>query len=509
MKKFKFGATMLAVLMCGSIGFAAGCSDDEGNMSEKQQKQQVYNNVVSSIETIATSGDIYHLGMTYEGTIREEDYEDGSYVTDEMTMNITMDGYFKGAEDAEDMQLDVEMSGSMRNNQGKSNVWMAAHLAEGYGYSAEIMKATKITTADKNEVLYDKEYVGDFMGGIGGMGGIVGMQGEAAIDLAAAYPGGTPNLGGGSASAKTEEEQIMEIAQKAATGVLAGMQSTVTRSGAKTTVTVNFKAEAESIYTVAGKIVDSIGRKTTVNDLLNNQDLKSFYNKYLGDITAAEIQTILLYAGADEFFDLEDVSTKGKSGYDYLVALITYVDEEGYLPESILDMKVSTLVDVSEIEEELEEARMVLDMVNELTASVSVTNNVLSGIAMSIDIVDLMDISYEFTLEKIADYEFVDVYELNVNPYDYQCDAEGCTNGAYDEDYRVDGKEYCYDHYKAKQTGYCDTCGSASVTRNEGGVESCDSCYYGWDNICDRCGTTGIYSWSGSEELCYDCYYNN
>ncbi len=406
MKKMKrWLSALLCVATVASVGFSTGCfgdddkKEDAGKVATKQEKQEVYTNVAGTMETIATSGNTYKISIVVDGTVYEADYKMDSTATAPTVvytphaMSVQGDVYFKGSET--DASADLVL-----NLAAEGEFMYAAASVRGDGvYYGMLSEESAITDAQKNALVYMETNLEDIMAQLGGMAPIT--DGETT--------GGAVDEGTTSSSwAEMVTTALMGSMDEIVGGLFAGFDSKIKVEKGVTTLTLDIKAEIQSIATVLSGIANVITPTTKLSDLLNNVALKTLYNKYLGDLKATDIQAIFATVVGATPDMLPPVGEM--SGYEYLVSIITSMpgEEDG---TTMGDMNVYAFK--AQLTMVVNEINAMLESVNALTFSVSVKDDMLSGIACNIDVKDAMTLNASITLSQ-ATYTFKDVTQLNM-----------------------------------------------------------------------------------------------
>ncbi len=391
MKKMKkVLTTMLAVLMFASVGIAAGCGEsaEEKAAKAKQERKAVYTDVVSSVETITTSGKAYKLGIDFDGTIYDVDI-DTSAVTAE-TLDINGAAYMQFNKDNPlDMKIDGSISGSTKAGEETEFMYAAAYVRPDYAYYGMSPFEVEPTQADKDAIPFSKM---DMQELLAMLGGITGDMGTLPTDV-------TTDV---SSDMSTAMQPIVEQLSAVIPDILAGIGGEITTKSGTTTLKVDIKKAIDNIYQSANAAVDSIQTTTKISDLLKNENVKALYNQFLGDVSAEQIKTLLggvIAAGGAMALP----ETEGKSGYDYLLGI--------FESNPMLDMPMITYK--AQAKEVLAEVKTALDAINALNFSISVKNKLLSGISVNVDITNAAKVSFSMTLAEVT-YTFADVTKLNV-----------------------------------------------------------------------------------------------
>ncbi len=444
MKKIKkFAASLLCLLMSGTMLFSVGCGgngDDSSvdnsvptggsesvggetvgekpsaGVADKAAKKYFYNALVDTVgsmetnptQTIQLTLDLdIKIVAAYETetdveitTISDMEFDAvayGKYVNDVLAVDVLLDGKNDLTENGETRTAYMYLAEYIRGDD----------LYVGQSESDD----APITQADKDEIVYDK----------GSLSAII----EAIMSDLGIAQGTAPDNSVDTVAATEEETEpdwqaiLMEnqdLIVKAASNIASGLSANVEVDGDVLTLVLDFKKEAESLITVMENVASAIGENTSLNDLLNNQQLAGLFNKYLGDITAAEMQQVLLTVlplmeAPEEIMAAVQAPEAGASGYQYLVKTLCAFPISD---TEVLGEQVFVEENKAEFVEMIGMAKAYLAEVNALKFTMSVENGEFRGISLDIDINNVVDTYFSMVLDMGVSYEFKDVTTLEV-----------------------------------------------------------------------------------------------
>lgn len=431
MKKMKkFYMSLLSLAMCGAIGLSAGCntpggdsipnsgnnpaSDSNGNQSVKVEKKDVYQDVAESIETMATSGETYKLSFDLDATVTdrqpiqtESGYEE---ISQDLVVEYSGDMWFRIVEG--NLSVDA-VANAHTPNEGveKPYVYMAAYIRSETDdvYTSMLESAGKITQAQIDGMEYELSSFSKLMSQIMGGGAVAG--GVAELDVEPTDSTAIPED-----TEATMKEVISAMVMRVAGGFFDGINGEVTVEGTVHTLSVDVKAELDSIYSTLSALVNLIDENTTINDLLASDTLKNFFTKYFKALTVEDLNAILTVASHIEGLEsyVEGVVFKGETAYDAIVNFVkTMPAGDTANPDAkIGDMPIGKMK--GQILEMLEDFKTkVLDWINSLKYSISVNDGMLSGVTVDVEIKNMMDLNVAVTFVE-AEYTFVDVSGLTL-----------------------------------------------------------------------------------------------
>ncbi len=425
--------SLLSLLMCGAIGMSAACEtpsgdksgsqennstvsaggennsdantstggssvDDEGNTTVKVEKMQVYEDVANSIELFATSGKAYQISVDISANVTDyEEYTDSGdpVASTAYTMAVAFDGdaYFQIGDS---VMVDAIIRGHAEPTE-VPYMYAAAYVRDDALYAGMTEGDAEITQTQIDAIEYIQESITEIIQSLSG-----GTQ-EEIVPTAAELPTDSVEI---SEDTVTVEAMVQALVAKAASGLFGAINGEVTTSGDTKTLTVDIKAEIDSIYKTAEALVNLIDEETTVNDLLASPALKLFFSKYFGTLTVEDLN--MIFAMADTPIELV-----GENAYDAIVDLVKSIPVDAENPEAgvIGDMPLAEMK--PQIEGVLAEVKAVLDTINSLKFSLSVTKDIFSGFSIDVDIEDIIDLSMATYIAEV-EYSFVDVSKLNV-----------------------------------------------------------------------------------------------
>ncbi len=402
----KIIGAMLAFVLCGTMGIAAiGCGKNKGDGATSAQKEKTYNALEQSLETMLTSGKTYKLSIDFD---QSNSMTRGSAKQEQKTDFVS--AIYVKAESSSTVQMDMTLEGFIETEYGFAAGYVRNELF--YGGSTD-GSATAVTEAEKAAIEYRKWNWQEELG-----------------DLSDA------DISSSETSLPAEQQKTVELIEKAAKNVLMGITATVSK-GEEVTVTVDMKAELNALYTVAKSIVDSLTPTTTVKEVLENEELKKTFNRYMGTLSAIEMHDLM--AG----LDLQGLPALSgiESGYDYLVAYLLKATGSAETPIGAEDVRL--------LQNTMTEVSIVLNGIQEAKYSWSMKNSMLSGMECKFVMSHAedgatVDVNFALTIdvEEVNGYKFVDVSKLKLSPYDGCCDD--CGETAY---YAEDGEEYCTSCY--------------------------------------------------------------
>ncbi len=398
---------------------------------ERLEKMEAYNKLAASMAAMSVSGKTYKIGLDFDmTTVYHDGIECCGYVgtVDSQTITVEVDTYLQYAEDifvdveinANDVwnvtfidpimdpilkaQIDEAVREYERDPYGY--LYAAAYLRSDYVYATEMESVSAITDAQKQNLGYVKTSTELLLEELYREMGIYPVP-----------PAISSDNGSGTSVAEetTVDENLVRIAERASMNLLKGISGDVKNENGLMTVTMDLKAEAEKLYAVAEKIVDSITAETKISDLLQNEDLGNFYKEYLGDLTAADMQYVLNTIAEAEGDRIEfPAPQEGESGYQYLLNLLLKD-----LRESGEDEVIGNVEDRADFYEVLAEGKTYLDMINACEYSVSFTETTFRGYSMKVDIEGYVAYNFALTLDEVQ-YQFKDVSTLKIDDvYEY------------------------------------------------------------------------------------------
>lgn len=449
MKKMKaFATSLLCLLMSGTMLFSVGCGGNGENASggsvppaggsesvggetggekpsagvaSKEDKKYFFNTLAGTVGSFETDpNQTIKVTVDFDIKMVETDYEYDPYTDTDVEIttidDITVDAVAYGKYVGEVLAVDAWAEGTneqMYNSEKTNNyAYYAAYIRGDDIYLGGNAFEELPTQADKDQIVYGKESLSAIIEDI--MASINGSQGNPELDP------------GVSTVAATQEEtaigweaflaQNQDLIVKAATNVFNGLTANVEVNGDVLTLVLDFKKEAESLVTVMESVANTIGENTKLSDLLGNKALEGLFNKYLGDITAAEMQQVLLAVlpmtnAPERILAAVKAPEAGDSGYQYLVKTVCAfpISETELLGEQVFAAD-----DKQEMLEIIGVAKAALAEVNALKFSMSVENNEFRGISLDVDINNVVDMYFSIALDMGVSYEFKDVTTLTL-----------------------------------------------------------------------------------------------
>ncbi len=557
MKKNKsFFMMALSLSLCGMLTFGVGCDmlgggttstpsestsingslestggssvnndSSVGTPATEEEKEKAYADIAAALEEMATSGKTYKLELALEGTTWNETYYDKD--SDEVRLtkaggSLQVGAYLQATE--EEIKADAELNMYSDDEEyGKSYMWTLMHLRNDQLYLGQGLDSDKeITDAEKAKPMtYSLKSLSDIFGAVGDKNESLPnlpSEKEPTTEEILPYAMAEDGMGG-------MAQMIMSLGGNIGTSLLSAISPSVSVSGNDVTLTVDFKAEATKIYTMASVVIDAISAETTLQSLLNSKALKAFYDMYLGDLTVENVgQIIALLTAAEEMPKLDE----SKSAFENLVTFLVTMPT-GEKGESMGDMELFTYKErLTEIKKSVESA---LKNINTLKVSVSLTGKAISGFGFDIDVKEVADLVISVDVGEVANYTFTDVSKLKVDesgpsekPEERWCYICGNTEIYTKIDFFGEVQYFCEDCAKLMREefdGSCDMCDGEEYVLDREVYEICEICLKKndenvggstnppmegeKDGICDDCLTNdGMHDYDG-KELCETC----
>ncbi len=290
--------------------------------------------------------------------------------------------------------------------------------------------------------------------------------------------------------------------------LLKGINGTVVVNGDVTTLTVDIKQELNTMYQAADTIISSMTAETTVGEFLANEDLQAVYNTYFSEVSVSTIQAVMSL-----FMPATTTTTVEISGYEYIVEVVKQVVGEGIndpIGEEQLNLVKDTMKDV----------KAVVDSIQVATIKMILKNSIFTDMNVEFRMEGETPVTFTAALNvSETNYNFIDVSTLKVVNDDGVCDDCASQENV---SLREDNRELCDTCYE-KQSGYvemdgiCDVCGNDGMTEVFEGREICENCFDKYvggsngsdsqDGLCDKCGKPDAkYIEEEGHELCEKCY---
>ncbi len=425
-KTKKIVASLLSLLMCGSIVLTSGCdllgggnsssgsqsegtSGDDGEKASVAEKTSVYESLLNTATLFTTAGQTVKitLDVDVEGVYGSKATDNSGASADIIDIGVgtmTMDGAAYYKYDATDgPAIDATISGVITPSD-ESYMYAAAYLRGKGVYLGSETSATAIAPSD---VVFMETNVETLLAMLASQMPMEVEEEEAGSSFDAEAMGAMFKM-------------VMPVASKLASSAFLGLGLTTKTQGDVTTVTLNVKTEMALILAMVKAMANTIDETTTVADLLANEQLKGLFNQYLGGMSAEDLYALItLAASVSGSMSQEMIATMfpapadDVAAYDYLVSVLValpYDDSDSTIGSVVVGEKAKTqiLTSVAEME-------TTLAQLNKYKISFQIKGGVLSQFSLDFDQTNAGKVAVSVGIVAVTDYDFVDVTALNTS----------------------------------------------------------------------------------------------